>query len=249
MLALHGYDAYGLDVSPTGVETARGYAAAELAAPSEYNFSSSSSRDRHPDSKRGLVKFVNGDFFARDWEKECAPDGEDFAGFDLVYDYTVRTTTVFELRRRLTLLQFLCALLPEMRQDWARRMSELVAPTGVLVCLEFPLYKDLTLAGPPWGLREGIYWDILAAGGSGNHQDEEAARAATRVTAGGAFKSKAGRTPVSGKGSEGEELVGMGCSQLQGRSDQAQLPQRPPRIGSNETQPKNGHITLGSSSE
>ena len=84
--------------------------------------------------------------------------------------------------------KFLCALLPEMRKDWARRMSELLAPAGVLVCLEFPLYKDLKLPGPPWGLREGIYWDMLAAGGDGIIQDEEAAQAATQTTTRGPFE-------------------------------------------------------------
>lgn len=53
-----------------------------------------------------------------------------------------------------------------MREDWARRMSELLGPGGVLVCLEFPLYKDLGDVGPPWGLN-GVYWNILAQGGSG----------------------------------------------------------------------------------
>ena len=45
-------------------------------------------------------------------------------------------------------------------------MKELLAPTGVLVCLEFPMYKDLTLPGPPWGLR-GVHWDVLAEGKDG----------------------------------------------------------------------------------
>ena len=61
----------------------------------------------------------------------------------------------------------------------------------------------------------------------------------------GALKSKTGRKPARGCGSEDEELDGMGCSQVQGRSLQAQLPQRPWRIESKDTQPKNGHMTLG----
>ncbi|KAH0593889.1 hypothetical protein MHUMG1_08211 [Metarhizium humberi] len=59
-------------------------------------------------------------------------------GFDIIYDYTA----------------------------WARRMHELLAPNGVLICLEFPLYKALTLPGPPWGLK-GVYWNLLAMGGDG----------------------------------------------------------------------------------
>jgi hypothetical protein len=85
-------------------------------------------------------------------------------------------------------------------------MSELLAPTGVLVCLEFPLYKDLKLPGPPWGLREGIYLDILAAGGNGVIEDEEAAQAATRVTTGGPFDrisyAKPARTYEVAKGTD-----------------------------------------------
>ncbi len=66
-------------------------------------------------------------------------------------------------------------------------MSELAAPSGVLICLEFPLYKGLSLPGPPWGLREGIYQSLLAAGGNGMIEDETAAQAAAQVTTGGAF--------------------------------------------------------------
>ncbi|KAK4237075.1 S-adenosyl-L-methionine-dependent methyltransferase [Achaetomium macrosporum] len=46
MLALHGYDAYGLEVSSTAVETAREYAAAQLTAPSEYNYADTNNLDR-----------------------------------------------------------------------------------------------------------------------------------------------------------------------------------------------------------
>lgn len=53
-----------------------------------------------------------------------------------------------------------------MRLDWARRVKELLAPSGILVCLEFPMYKDIDAAGPPYGLK-GVYWDVLAEGGNG----------------------------------------------------------------------------------
>ena len=61
-----------------------------------------------------------------------------------------------------------------MREDWARRMSELLAPGGVLVCLEFPLWKGLSELGPPWSLK-GVYWNLLAQGGDGriNEPPEE----------------------------------------------------------------------------
>ncbi|EFY88479.1 hypothetical protein MAC_05531 [Metarhizium acridum CQMa 102] len=119
------------------------YAAGELAEPQDYNFGSNG----RPSGQPGRVRIIAGDFFVRDWEQTLAQDGVE--GFDLIYDYT-----------------FLCALLPEMRRDWGRRMRELVAPTGILVCLEFPMYKDLKAVGPPWGLN-GVYWNILAEGKDG----------------------------------------------------------------------------------
>jgi len=54
-----------------------------------------------------------------------------------------------------------------MRQQWGVRMSELLHPGGELVCLEFPLYKDPSIQGPPWGVGGGVYWDILVMGGTG----------------------------------------------------------------------------------
>jgi hypothetical protein len=84
MLALHGFDAYGLEVSQKAVDTANAYAQKELAQPCEYNFSSD--REAWPDGRRGNVKFVRGDFFRNDWEDSCISDG--LRGFDLIYDYT-----------------------------------------------------------------------------------------------------------------------------------------------------------------
>jgi len=52
-------------------------------------------------------------------------------------------------------------------------MKELLAPSGILVCLEFPMYKDINAAGPPYGLK-GVYWDLLAEGGNGIVGDERA---------------------------------------------------------------------------
>ncbi|KAK6332610.1 hypothetical protein TWF730_004270 [Orbilia blumenaviensis] len=86
-----------------------------------------------------LYGFVDGDFFGDAWRSE----GE---RFDVVYDYT-----------------FLCALDPSqgLREKWADRMRELVRDGGVLICLEFPLYKGLEMPGPPWPLREEIYKGLL----------------------------------------------------------------------------------------
>ncbi|CAH0053877.1 unnamed protein product [Clonostachys solani] len=136
-LALHGFDAYGLEISKKGAVTARQYAASELAEPCDYNYHN---LDTWQTGDVEDVTIVVGDFFQ---------EPREVGVFDLIYDYT-----------------FLCALHPSLRQAWARRMHELLSPDGVLICLEFPLYKDLALPGPPWGLK-GVYWNLLAVGGDG----------------------------------------------------------------------------------
>ncbi|KAI2857729.1 hypothetical protein CBS115988_3599 [Aspergillus niger] len=142
MLALHGFDVYGLDISATGVSEATKYATSEMQSPQEYNFSAGAVTT----SDVGSVKFIAGDFFSSEWESQALQDGDKF---DLIYDYT-----------------FLCALHPDLRRKWAERMSQLLHPGGLLVCLEFPMYKDTSLPGPPWGLN-GVHWDLLARGGDG----------------------------------------------------------------------------------
>ncbi|KAJ5295741.1 S-adenosyl-L-methionine-dependent methyltransferase [Penicillium antarcticum] len=136
MLALHGFDAYGLDVSSKGVSVAEEYAGKELQSPQPYNFGAEGTA-----RERGNVSFIEGDFFKSKWE-----DGRKF---DLIYDYT-----------------FLCALHPTNRREWASRMADLLLPGGLLICLEFPLFKDLSLPGPPWPLK-GVYWNLLVEGGDG----------------------------------------------------------------------------------
>ncbi|KAB8225036.1 S-adenosyl-L-methionine-dependent methyltransferase [Aspergillus novoparasiticus] len=139
MLALHGFEVYGLEVSETGASVAREYARTELRNPQNYNFGSHFKEN--PEVGKGEVTILQGDFFKRDWEGGMQ--------FDLIYDYT-----------------FLCALHPNMRRQWAGRMADLLAPGGQLVCLEFPLFKDPKMLGPPWGLK-GVHWDLLAEGGDG----------------------------------------------------------------------------------
>ncbi|KAI1808217.1 S-adenosyl-L-methionine-dependent methyltransferase [Daldinia bambusicola] len=146
MLALHGFDVYGLEISDVAIGIAEANAAAEFREPSDYNFGSPTAASL-PTECRGSVKFIQGNFFETEWEKEIAI--ENFQGFDLIYDYT-----------------FLCSLPPDLRKDWAGRMCELIFPTGVLACLEFPLYKNLKALGPPWGVK-GVYWNTLAEGGDG----------------------------------------------------------------------------------
>jgi len=86
MLALHGFDAYGVDISQTAMSEADNYAAAELANPRAHNFASAGYRGA---KEPGTVKFVQGDFFATDWQ-DRALDGQDGEKkFDLIYEYTV----------------------------------------------------------------------------------------------------------------------------------------------------------------
>ncbi|KAJ5736518.1 uncharacterized protein N7483_001643, partial [Penicillium malachiteum] len=80
--------------------------------------------------ERGPVSFIKGDFF-----KSESVNGRIF---DVIQDYT-----------------FLCALHPTMRSQWALRMADLFIPGGLLVCLEFPLFKDPSHPGPPWPCKVG----------------------------------------------------------------------------------------------
>lgn len=45
-------------------------------------------------------------------------------------------------------------------------MARVLKPNGLLICLEFPMYKDPQLPGPPWGLK-GVHWNVLSQGGDG----------------------------------------------------------------------------------
>ncbi|KAI8959054.1 S-adenosyl-L-methionine-dependent methyltransferase [Daldinia sp. FL1419] len=159
MLALHGFDVIGLEVSQKAIETAKTYAATQLRNPFTYNFGTQAKNWLA--KTQGSVTFIQGDFFETDWEEQITTEG--FQGFDLIYDYT-----------------FLCALPPDLRKDWARRMYELLSIAGILACLEFPLYKDLRALGPPWGLR-GVYWNILAEGGDGIIHENSTGQQAKRL--------------------------------------------------------------------
>ncbi|KAA8914770.1 hypothetical protein TRICI_002846 [Trichomonascus ciferrii] len=80
MLALHGFEAYGLDISETGIAEAKKYAAAELKKPQDYNFG----EFKDPAQKElGSVSFFTADFFS-DWNSGLQ--------FDIIYDYTVSFT-------------------------------------------------------------------------------------------------------------------------------------------------------------
>ena len=52
-------------------------------------------------------------------------------------------------------------------------MSELLAPGGTLICLEFPLYKEPSTGGPPWGLTAQTYEMILPFPGEEPKYDDK----------------------------------------------------------------------------
>jgi hypothetical protein len=51
----------------------------------------------------------------------------------------------------------LSALPPSLRPTWSKRLDELLAPEGRLICLEFPTYKPPSTGGPPYALPPKIY--------------------------------------------------------------------------------------------
>ncbi|KZF23609.1 thiopurine S-methyltransferase family protein [Xylona heveae TC161] len=189
MLALHGFDAYGLEISETAVATANRYASAELQNPQDYNFGPENSIISQPDGV-GRVTFFQGDFFKSDWSDPLTNNGAE--KFDLVYDYT-----------------FLCALHPCSRPQWANRMGQLTRSDGYLVCLEFPLFKDPALTGPPWGLN-GVYWDLLVRGGDGVANITKAAEAGSPEQLPGQFiRSQHTKPPRSYENGKGTDMVGI----------------------------------------
>ncbi|KAL8950337.1 MAG: hypothetical protein Q9222_003623 [Ikaeria aurantiellina] len=145
LLASHGYDAYGLEVNDEAVK--------KCLEEQKIN------GDKYPakDTTAGVGKstFLKGDFFASEWSHGMA--------FDLIYDYTL-----------IDLMQFFCALNPAMRPAWAQKMSQLLErhPSGFLVCVEFPTYKDPSIGGPPFGLTPDTYVAHLSQPGQEIPYDE-----------------------------------------------------------------------------
>lgn len=51
---------------------------------------------------------------------------------------------------------------PTKRKDWAKRMADLITPgTGLLVCLEYPLFRPAESGGPPHGINSSDYDSLL----------------------------------------------------------------------------------------
>ncbi|CAK3743225.1 S-adenosyl-L-methionine-dependent methyltransferase [Lecanosticta acicola] len=143
LLASLGYDTYGLDASENAIEAAR-----KLQAESK---DSETYAPQDSNVGAGKVKFMRNDFFNDDFLSDT-----DGGSFDLIFDYT-----------------FLCALPPELRPSWAKRMSELLSPNGHLVCLEWPLGKDPKAGGPPHGLSSDLYVQLFAHPGQAVTYDDD----------------------------------------------------------------------------
>lgn len=162
-LASLGYDTFGLDGSENAILAARKLEAEES------SFESDAYRLRDPLVGKGKIQFIIGDFFHEDFLAAITTTtthGSDSSDntvppttdekFDLIFDYT-----------------FLCALPRELRPAWAKRMSELLAPDGFLICLEWPLQKSPKEGGPPHGLSAELYEELLRKPGQEVEYDDD----------------------------------------------------------------------------
>jgi methyl halide transferase len=77
LLSAFGYDAYGLDLSESGIKAAKEY---------EKLHGGDDIYKAHEGIEKGKVTWMVGDFFKGEFIKAIGGDG----GFDLLYDYTVR---------------------------------------------------------------------------------------------------------------------------------------------------------------
>ncbi|KAL8732207.1 MAG: hypothetical protein Q9166_002955 [cf. Caloplaca sp. 2 TL-2023] len=127
LLASHGYDAYGLEISHKAVERCLEEKKVNGA---KYMVNT------HSDGP-GKSSFLQGDFFDNQWSNVVTG-----STFDLIYDYT--------------------------------RMVQLLstAPSGHLICVEFPTYKDPSIGGPPYGLTPQTYLEHLSHPGEKLPYDE-----------------------------------------------------------------------------
>ncbi|KAK4230237.1 S-adenosyl-L-methionine-dependent methyltransferase [Podospora fimiseda] len=137
LLSSFGFDVIGLDYSGTSLSKAKELETRVITGgddvPEIYKL-------KPGVEKRGEIQWVQGDFFVEEVLKESGAER-----FDLIYDYT-----------------FFVALPPTARSKWGKRMKELLNPKGGrLVCLEWPLRRDVKEGGPPWGVTEQSYKEAL----------------------------------------------------------------------------------------
>ncbi|CAN8064365.1 unnamed protein product [Agarophyton chilense] len=77
-----------------------------------------------------------------------------FEPFCLVYDYT-----------------FFCAIPLEKRKEWAQRMKSLVRKGGDLITVMYPVGKDHSEGGPPFGTDPKAYEHLLEGDGGFERRD------------------------------------------------------------------------------
>jgi len=136
LFAEFGYDAVGVEISNNAVKEAKKWITQQ-----QQNAKDDSAID---ETKRGKIDVLYGDFFSDDWLNELSIETK--GGFDLAYDYA-----------------FCVAMNPSLRENWAARMAELIAPgTGYLICLEYPLFRPLDSGGPPHPIRSENYDQLLS---------------------------------------------------------------------------------------
>jgi hypothetical protein len=51
-------------------------------------------------------------------------------------------------------------------------MSQLLAPDGILICLEFPTHKPASSGGPPWSLPPTVHQELLKRPGEDISYDD-----------------------------------------------------------------------------
>ncbi|KAI5793135.1 S-adenosyl-L-methionine-dependent methyltransferase [Geopyxis carbonaria] len=135
LFSKHGYDTVGVEISGSAVKEAKRWINSEIARGIKDGSINK--------NKLAPCEIVLTDFFDDEWLKmlDVAPRG----GFELVYDYA-----------------FLVAMNPSMREAWAKRMAELITPgTGLLICLEYPLFRAPETGGPPHGIKSTDYDRLL----------------------------------------------------------------------------------------
>ncbi|KAF4511906.1 hypothetical protein G6O67_001107 [Ophiocordyceps sinensis] len=115
------------------------------------------------DRGTGRVTWLAVDFFDERWSRGLGSDGS--GRFDLVFDY-----------------EFLSALPPPDRPRWAKRVAQLLAPRGRLVCLEYPSSSPATGSDKPagpWGVSPEVYEALLSAPGEAPSYDPDGAVVST----------------------------------------------------------------------
>lgn len=97
LLASHGYDAIGLDISESAIKECK--VLAEKEGPTYL----------HGATDPGTYQFIVGDFFSDNWLKSV---GADESRFDFVYDYTVSNADLAACCRKSPVSTGLCTLSP-----------------------------------------------------------------------------------------------------------------------------------------